>query len=338
MIIGSVAERNNFTILRLVLAWLVFLGHFKLLQGITHPRFPFIYADFAVDAFFVVSGYLISLSWSTEPNLRYFYIRRLFRLYPLYLAVVALQTATLALASDAGPGEIVRYFAVNAVFLNFLQYDIGHVTHGLFVPGLNPSLWTLKIEVAFYLVVPFLWHFTQRFGAAFLAAIFIASAAWNWGFGHFGVATVAKQLPGQLQFFALGMALCHYRHRLPGRSWVWAACLPPLVLYASLFIRSPIVYPLVVAAIVWILALRSRPLGLHLDISYGVYLLHGPVIQSALLIGIFSNTPAWFGLSSCIILGLALLAEAAIERPFMALGRRLARGQRATPALSAANG
>ena len=117
MIVAGASERNNFTILRLCLAWLVFLGHFKLLQGIIHPPFPFIYADFAVDAFFVVSGYLITLSFDNDGNLRRFYIRRLFRLYPLYVAVVAAMTVIMACLSSGTPQEIQNNNRVREIYL-----------------------------------------------------------------------------------------------------------------------------------------------------------------------------------------------------------------------------
>lgn len=343
MIIGSASERNNFTILRLFLAWLVFFGHFKLLQGDIHPSFPFIYADFAVDAFFVVSGYLITLSFDNDGNLRRFYIRRLFRLYPLYLAVVAAMTVTMDCLATGTPQEILvqslRFFAVNAVFLNFLQYDIDGVTRALTAPGLNPSLWTLKIEVAFYLVLPFVWILVRRWGSWVLALVFALSVAWDWGFQALGMWTIAKQLPGQMQFFVLGMALYRYGSRLPARSPVWLLAMVPLAVFVTFWMRSPVFYPLAVAALVFGVACRTRPIGLHLDISYGVYLLHGPVIQVALLLGIFSDSIEGFVLAAICILLLAMGAEATIERPFIALGRRLSRGVRTTPVLSvAANG
>ena len=50
---------NNFTPLRLGLALLVVLGHYKLFIGIASPAFPFNYAALAVECFFVVSGYQI---------------------------------------------------------------------------------------------------------------------------------------------------------------------------------------------------------------------------------------------------------------------------------------
>ena len=102
--------------------------------------------------------------------------------------------------------------------------------------------------------------------------------------------------------------------------------------------RSPILYPLVIAAIVCIIALRTRALELKLDISYGVYLVHGPVIQFSMLLGLFHDSVPGFLLLGACVISLALLAERMVERPFIAVGKRLSRGVKRQPVLSPANG
>src|SRR5262249_44866636 len=87
--------------------------------------------------------------------------------------------------------------------------------------------------------------------------------------------------------------------------------------------RPPVVYTLVVGALVPIVALATPRVRLQTDISYGVYLLHGPVIQLALLTGIYR--PDWIGLAG--VAGRpAWLAARLIRTPGMPRGRRL--GQR----------
>ena len=94
--------------------------------------------------------------------------------------MVAAQTLVLGFLAPAGflasGARLARYFLVNAVFANFLQYDLGNgVLSGLHTAGLNPSLWTLKIEVSFYLILPAIWWLANRFGPWVLAAIFALS-------------------------------------------------------------------------------------------------------------------------------------------------------------------
>jgi peptidoglycan/LPS O-acetylase OafA/YrhL/glycosyltransferase involved in cell wall biosynthesis len=322
---------NNFTALRLGLALLVVLGHFRLLAGVTSPAWPFNYASAAVDCFFVVSGYLVSNSFDRDPDLRRFYTKRFFRLYPLYLAVVAAQTLVLGFLAPTGflasGARLARYFLVNAVFANFLQYDLGNgVLSGLHTAGLNPSLWTLKIEVSFYLILPAIWWLANRFGPWILAAIFALSALYFAGFNAAGHYDLAKQLPGQLQFFVLGVAAYRYRHRLEmKRAGLALTLLSGVLLTLLLHAHPQVIYPLVVAVFVMAAALGTPALRLERDISYGVYLLHGPVIQLALLLGLYNS--GWRGLAVilALVLALAIVTERLIEAPGIALGRRLLR-------------
>jgi peptidoglycan/LPS O-acetylase OafA/YrhL len=342
MIVKGARAHNNFTLLRLGLAWLVFMGHFHLLAGEEHPAWPFTYADFSVDSFFVVSGYLITLSFDKDGSLRRFYIRRLFRLYPLYLTMVLLQAMLMVALLPADTPQLgyqaARYIVLNSFFCNFLQYDIGHLLAAAPNPGINPSLWTLKVEVGFYLVLPFLWMAVRRFGDWVMLAVFAASALYAYSLQAAGMHSLSQQLPGQLQYFVLGMALYRYGDRLPARGWGWLLAIPLLATYATLEMRTPLLYPLVVAALVFAIACRTRAVNFHLDLSYGVYLVHGPLIQFALLLGIYQNSPIGFLFAALGVLGLAVIAEALVERPFIAIGRRLSQRSVVTPAMSPANG
>jgi len=321
---------NNFTALRLLLALVVVLGHFQLLNGVAAPPWPFDYAAAAVDCFFVVSGYLVTNSFDRDSNFPRFYIRRFFRIYPLYIAVVVAQTLTLGFLEPAGflanARSLIRYFVVNAAFANFLQYDVGNgVLTGLINPSLNPSLWTLKIEFGFYLVLPFLWLMVRRFGPGVLIGIFVLSASYYEALRHAGHYELAKQLPGQLQFFVLGMAAYRFGDRLTlGRTAGFGLATALAVLLTALLrVHPPIIYPLVVGAFVIVAALHAPRLRLRTDISYGVYLLHGPIIQLSLLTGIYR--PGWIGVLAAVAATVLLagIVERLIEAPGIALGKRL---------------
>lgn len=321
---------NNFTVLRLGLALAVVLGHFRLLNGVASPSFPFNYASFAVDGFFVVSGYLVTGSFDRDPHLLSFYVRRLFRIYPLYILVVAVQTLILGAIAPAGwaasESAMLHYFAANAVFANFLHYDLGDGALALLhTPGLNPSLWTLKIELGFYLIVPLIWACVRRFGGGALVAIFLVSAAYFVGMRSLGHAELAKELPGQLQFFVLGIAAYRYRAGLViGPRMASGAMVVLAVAVTALLGSQPmLLFPILVGAQVMVTALWVPAFRLSLDISYGVYLLHAPLIQLALLFGWYRGD--WIGLAAVVSLTLllAVLAERLVEAPCIALGQRL---------------
>jgi peptidoglycan/LPS O-acetylase OafA/YrhL len=321
-------EQNNFTLLRVLLALMVVLGHAKLLSGTAWPGFPFNLADAAVDSFFVVSGFLITGSYERCHGLWAFYVRRIFRLYPMYLFIVLAQAAVMLALLPGGPFSepraTMRYLAANAVLANFLQYDIGGVLSGLRNSGINPSLWTLKIEIGFYLIVPLVYVAIRRWGWRVLAAIFLGSVAYSVLLRHSGDVRLARQLPGQMQFFVAGMALYLYGRGLRVNPWVGA-------LIAAAFLAAWTVVhdipdgirPLIVAAFVHSVALSTPPVRLRTDLSYSVYLLHGPLIQILILLGLFQDNPVWIGGVVIAVLALACVTERLIERPGTEFGRLL---------------
>lgn len=319
---------NNFTLLRLVLALLVVCGHFKILPSSQATSGIFGYADFAVDAFFIISGYLVYASYDKNPNTGSFYIRRMFRIYPLYFVTVVVQGLAMAIVAGGilqNGSELLRYWGFNLVMANFKAYDLGELLKNAHNPGINPSLWTLKIEVAFYLTLPLLWYLMRRFNYSLLIPLYIASVAYTIIALHLGYPTAAKQLPGKLSYFIVGFVL--YRHRdsmkfsLPVNIAILA------VVFASCNLRTQLwmlpVYPLCVGMIVFICALRLPAIPLKLDISYGVYLFHGPLIQFALVLGLFQDTLAFLLLLIVTVCIMATIAERLVERLGIALGHRL---------------
>ena len=322
---------NNFTAFRLLLAVLVVFGHFQGFAGVKTFDWPFGYAAAAVDCFFVVSGYLVSASFDRDSNLFRFYVRRFFRIYPLYFAVIVLQTIALASMAPGGPlahvGETLHYLFLNAIFANFAKHDIGGVMTGLVDPSLNASLWTLKIEFGFYLILPFVWRLIERAGVKAIAVIFVASALYYALVEGAGQPEFAKQLPGQLQYFVLGVAAYKYRDRVRmGRNTGLAATVALAILVTGLQHDRPIfLFPLVIAGLTIAATLYAPRARMDTDISYGVYLLHAPIIQLSLLTGLYY--PGWLGLGAVLtmVVILALIAERLVERPGIDAGKRIAR-------------
>ena len=321
-------DHNNFTLLRVLLALMVVLGHSKLLSGIGEPEFPFNLADAAVDSFFIVSGYLITASYHRGYALEAFYVRRIFRLYPMYLLVVLAQTAVILSLLPGGPFSepraTLRYVIANAVLANFLQYDIGGVLAGLHDPSINPSLWTLKVEIGFYLIVPPLYAAVRRWGWPILMVLFLSSATYAFLLRHHGDARLARQLPGQMQFFVSGMALYLYGKHIKVNPWISAAIV--IAFPAIWTLAHPVpdgIRPVVVAAFVYSFALCTRPVRLSADLSYSVYLLHGPIIQTLILLGLFHPTLPWIAAVGVTVIAISFVTERLIERPGTELGRAL---------------
>jgi peptidoglycan/LPS O-acetylase OafA/YrhL len=335
------ATQNNFSALRLLLALMVVFGHFKTLPGLSPADGWFGYGDLAVDAFFIVSGYLIAGSIDRQPHLLGFYVRRFFRIYPLYLVFILGQAAIMLLLLE-NPAQhtqsALRYLAVNAVFANFMQYDIGGLLKDLHNPGINPSLWTLKVEVGFYAILPFLWLLYRRWRWGVLVGLYLASVGLTLLAQELEMGSLSKQLPCQLRFFVVGMGFYIYGQKLKLPPWcVWLSVLG-LFIFCS-FRRDlpllPLYYPLAIGLLVYLAAERLPALPMRLDLSYGVYLAHGPLIQLALLLGWFADTMQFLLILVVASLAIAWIAELCIERPGIALGKKFAElSQRSWPKLT----
>ncbi|MEV4178695.1 acyltransferase [Nonomuraea sp. NPDC049709] len=98
---------------------------------------------YGVLVFFLVSGYIIPTSLERHGDLRAFWIGRLFRLYPLYLAVIALVLA-LSWWIPIRP-EVARDPSSVAAHVTMMMDAVG-------AAGVLNTMWTLSYEMVFYLL------------------------------------------------------------------------------------------------------------------------------------------------------------------------------------------
>ena len=324
-------NHDNFVVLRLVMSLLVMITHFKVLTGGELLKGIPMSPEFAVAGFFVISGYVIIASYEKLPVITSFYAKRFFRMYPLYMLVILIQAVGMSLffLDDLGAqaASITKYLAANLVMLNFLQYDIGGLLATTRNPGINPALWTLKIEVMFYAIVPILCWVFHRFRAWGLAGMFIASTLYAEYLTRTGHHELARQLPGALRFIVVGMALYYYRHKLavPVKYAVPLSAIGFAWLQFRDYPMPSAIYPLLAGPIIILCATRiplPRPKS---DLSYGVYLFHSPLIQFSILTGIYHDSLWFLLLLIGVACGLAYLSYRFIEVPCVALGQRISK-------------
>lgn len=127
---------------------------------------------YGIMVFFLVSGYIIPASLERRGCVRTFWIGRIFRVYPLWAAVVtvliAAHLADIAELPDLGQHSTAAVAAAHATMLQEL----------LGTPNLLLTLWTLSYEMSFYLLVVAL--FTVRLhqhSAAIAVTLAVLAAA-----------------------------------------------------------------------------------------------------------------------------------------------------------------
>jgi peptidoglycan/LPS O-acetylase OafA/YrhL len=300
---AAIPRSNNFDILRLTFASMVVLYHCYDLSGEQVLKWiPLVCsAKLAVEGFFAMSGCLIVGSYESSTSFLNYIEKRGRRILPAYwLALVftlligciftSLPTLTFIKSLDT-----LKYALANITFLNFLHPDLpGLFDHNPVMNSVNGSLWTIKIEVMFYLFVPLLVYLCRRYGRwQTLAGVFLSSLIYKSTCEHFHHASLALQLPAQLGYFTIGALFYYYYPRFSRYGWlVWVSALSGYAAYLLTdwtFFRVTSI-SLLVLSVGLLFPLRKGRIKSG-DLSYGIYVLHFPVIQVFLALGIFHAYP-----------------------------------------------
>ncbi len=140
------------------------------------------HGEIGVDFFFFISAYVITQLFLVRRGrpvaILDFYRRRARRIYPPYVIIVLICFAILFLAGykpASAPTAAESTTSLTSSFLASLFY-----MHGLLfgaAPRLNPPMWSLEIEIQFYLLSPLLWMVLSRLSPRRrVAALWVALA------------------------------------------------------------------------------------------------------------------------------------------------------------------
>lgn len=254
---------------RLLLALAVVANHVtKLQSGLA-----------AVLLFFVLSGYWVADLWSKtpEPNrVATFYLNRVLRIWPLYLAVMLVCAAV----RNRVPG-FSELFLFGAASLPY--------------PHMIGTEWSLDVEVQFYALLPMLGLLAARTPRPLLVLL-VAAIAWlGWRFElATGIVNIAKFLPA----FAIGMALQRTQWSPDDRTasisltvfialaaiqgWLWEVHSAPMHVLFHGWDDDALAAVWIAPLIPYVAASLHRPSDaddrVRGDLSYPLYLVHLPVL------------------------------------------------------------
>ncbi|MFF0904440.1 UNVERIFIED_CONTAM: acyltransferase [Kocuria sp. CPCC 205316] len=301
-----------------------------------------------VSIFFVLSGYLITTLALREEtkagkiDLKAFYLRRLFRIYPVYFAVLAAYCILLLVVGlQADKREV---FLDNLPFYLFFFPERPIMLFGQATEVPFSIAWSLGIEEKFYLFWPLLGFviLSRRFRARMLFLVFFVVA--------FTVTAVLGDVSIILQPYALialgciiAMLLNHpswyNRLKILGHSRILLATtlilatlqvstnqiLPQGSLYIPFGLLVAVMLTGVVTttspSVAW---LGSRPMMFLGQISYAFYLTHGFAIN-AVELALPSGGPVLAGLTAAAALGVAILTawlmRLIVEEPMIKIGK-----------------
>jgi peptidoglycan/LPS O-acetylase OafA/YrhL len=312
---------------------------------------PLSYGYYGVAVFFAVSGYCIHRSHARakEAGWGKFFVRRFFRIYPPYFIALLAFFFIWPVLNFGFSGDRGWQFTSHLLLIHNLD------TQTLF--GINPSFWTIALEVQLYAIYPLLLVVARKYGWGLALTLAGASEFAIQGGVAVGLIKGESSVPAALAFspfaywlsWSLGayLADCHVHGHKPFFSRIRIL---PILILAILFPLTKLTYPFAFLAFSFstclflnhfvekfqklpsdgVLGVVSKHLQTLGVISYSFYLLHQPLVNQtkttvySLLDGIHLHPYTIFGFALMwypIVFALASLFYHYIEMPSNILGK-----------------
>ena len=340
--LGDVASSrdNNFNLIRAIAATAVLVSHahpIALGPGTPEPLKAltgFSLGNISVQAFFVISGFLIAQSYARSRTRTRFLVARFLRLWPglivsiLLVALVLGPVVTTLAVPDYLSDTGTWAFVLRNITLLSVQFHLPGVYEDLPYTAVEGSIWTLLYEVLCYLGL-FVLGVLGLLGRPWaMVAVFAAYLALYWGVRIFDVPLHAKidNLITLALPFGVGTAFHVWRDRLVLTVWGIAAlgalawALKGTPAYAPAFALA-LGYAVFWAAYVPGGVLRAyNRLG---DYSYGIYIYAFPLQGFA--VWLWGPMTPWenIALSLPLVLVPSVLSWHLVEKPALDLRGRV---------------
>ncbi|MGQ5836139.1 acyltransferase family protein [Serratia sp. IR-2025] len=359
--------------LRGCMALWVVLGHaLAALPLISHKIPPAILNSYAVDVFIILSGFVIFFMINNKKQSYGVYLtQRFFRIFPVYIFALTASillinfSQNVLINSPESPSTAHRLELIDA----FMQQPVWHsLAHYSLLQGLVPDsvlqdapytiigqAWSVSVEWQFYLIAPLLFilisGMQEKKNLVALVAIFVILIAG-------GFILSGGYLGNNLLAFCIGfISFFYYRDVQPGLSKGKSR---------AIFVATSIIAVLMlkkdaIPIVIWLIAfnvaiskhqyfsdsiftriLDSRPILFLGRISYSVYMVHMIVLYFVLYEANQLGIEGWLsyivvpGATVIISVVLSYMTYTLIEKPFIALGKRLtaSKERQASPALT----
>ncbi len=338
-------KSNNFGFLRLLLAYLVILSHSpELIDGnasrelLNRLTGSVTFGVFAVNGFFLISGYLICQSFDQSKTLFSYFLKRILRIYPAFVVIWILSVFVITpLAGQAHLLADINFLQWLRTLFKVFILSQPHVEGFMFTPEiqtLNGSMWTIRYEFLCYLSIPLIALIgLNKRNVILLIILFLCT---NVYLRYFDVNySISMPFPISLQAltklglaFLVGMCFYQFRQSLVWNPKIAISCFLTILVFMTMRPYAELALILFGSYLLFYFAFhfkneRLQSIGTKNDISYGVYLYAWPV-QAMFIKHDPSINPWLLTLYTIIIVSaLGFLSWKLVEKPFLDMKNKI---------------
>lgn len=298
--------------------------------------------DHGVSLFFMISGFILGLPFAKQyllgakrVSLKNYYIRRITRLEPPYLAALLIAFLGLIFIKKESFTDLLPHLGASAIYCHKLIYDTKSTILGV--------AWSLEVEVRFYLLAPFLAYLYKIKNQRLRYTVFIILVVL---FTYIGFTDLYNRLPmfvSALGWFLTGMLLCDMyvnKISLPGKEIYWFSAGVFILLFSpfflTLYVFVPFLVKLILLGILFYIGITNERMKRMLSIQwitiiggmcYSIYLLQFIIMSGSLpflsklkFANHWVGFPAYSAAIVILVLFLSAIFYRLIEQPCMRKG------------------
>lgn len=335
----KIMDNNNFNLLRLLAALQVVYIHSMAHFNITNETALYVKNIISyfpgVSIFFLISGYLITMSYEKNPNIKVYAKNRFLRIIPgLYASffVGLLILWYFGQFNDVGVADVLPWTVAQLTLFQFYNPEF---IRDFGVGVINGSLWTISVELVFYVILPLLYLFLQKDFYKKLLFLSVISLGFYYYIHYISANTLTYEklikvsiLP-YLFYFLIGMFLYKKREFTQGyledKIFVYLAIYALVCyLHVDFFVYDvlrQLAFALFVFSFVFSYKNLSYKLMKHNDFTYGVYIYHMPIVNILVQLGLLGGVQ---NLILVLVLSLVcgILSYFLIEKPFLSMKKK----------------
>lgn len=288
---------NNFNLLRLLAALQVVYMHSLEHLNIKNNILLFINSIISyfpgVPIFFLISGYLITMSYEKNPDIKEYNKNRILRIIPGLYVSFFIGLLILWYFGQFRGVSLMSVLSWIVAQLTLFQFYNPEFIRDFGVGVINGSLWTISVELIFYIILPVVYVFLKKdFYKKFAFLLIISFGSYYYITEISSKTFIYEKLIGvsilpYLFYFLFGLYIYKYREKLMKYiedKMLWYLGLYSIVcsINIDLFILTvfkQIIFTLFIFSFIFSYKSLSYKLMKHNDFTYGIYIYHMLIVN-----------------------------------------------------------